>query len=51
MFYSECLHYISDCVFLLLAHNAIVKVKNVQGWSPLAEAVSFGDRQISKFVK
>uniref|UniRef100_T1J1L4 Ankyrin repeat domain-containing protein n=1 Tax=Strigamia maritima TaxID=126957 RepID=T1J1L4_STRMM len=34
-----------DCVHLLLAHGAPVKVKNAQGWSPLAEAISYGDRQ------
>ena len=39
-----------DCVLLLLAHGATVKVKNSQGWTPLAEAVSYGDRQISKIL-
>uniref|UniRef100_A0A3B3Z943 Ankyrin repeat domain-containing protein n=1 Tax=Periophthalmus magnuspinnatus TaxID=409849 RepID=A0A3B3Z943_9GOBI len=39
MFFAECAH-------LLLAHNAPVKVKNAQGWSPLAEAISYGDRQM-----
>ncbi|KAH7935694.1 hypothetical protein HPB52_012602 [Rhipicephalus sanguineus] len=34
-----------ECVQLLLAHNAPVKVKNSQGWNCLAEAVSYGDRQ------
>ncbi|XP_042911005.1 ankyrin repeat domain-containing protein 13C-A isoform X2 [Parasteatoda tepidariorum] len=34
-----------DIVQLLLSHNAPVKVKNNLGWSPLAEAISFGDRQ------
>ncbi|XP_014679124.1 PREDICTED: ankyrin repeat domain-containing protein 13C-like [Priapulus caudatus] len=34
-----------ECVHLLLAHNAPVKIKNSQGWSPLAEAISYGDRQ------
>jgi len=38
-----------DCVLLLLAHGATIKIKNTQGWSPLAEAVSYGDRQISWF--
>ncbi|KAI1290069.1 Ankyrin repeat domain-containing protein 13C [Halotydeus destructor] len=33
-----------ECVQLLLAHGASVKVKNNQGWSPLAEAISYGDR-------
>lgn len=39
---------ITECAHLLLAHNAPVKVKNAQGWSPLAEAISYGDRQMSK---
>lgn len=26
-----------------------MKVKNLQGWSPLAESISYGDRQTSKF--
>ncbi|XP_065207679.1 ankyrin repeat domain-containing protein 13C [Planococcus citri] len=34
-----------ECVHLLLAHNAPVKVKNLAGWSPLSEAISYGDRQ------
>lgn len=34
-----------ECVQLLLAHGAPVKLKNTAGWSPLAEAVSFGERQ------
>lgn len=41
---------ISDIVQLLLAHNAPVKVKNLNGWTPLAEAVSYGDRITSMFV-
>ncbi|XP_023954986.1 ankyrin repeat domain-containing protein 13C [Bicyclus anynana] len=41
-----------ECVQLLLAHGAPVKVKNFAGWSPLAEAVSYGDRQtISSLVR
>ena len=40
--------YFPECALLLLAHNAPVKIKNAQGWSPLAEAISFGDRQLSK---
>nr|XP_057922468.1 ankyrin repeat domain-containing protein 13C-like isoform X2 [Doryrhamphus excisus] len=35
-----------ECALLLLAHNAPVKIKNIQGWSPLAEAISYGDRQM-----
>lgn len=38
----------SECALLLLAHNAPVKIKNAQGWSPLAEAISYGDRQMSE---
>ena len=37
-----------ECVQLLLAHGAPVKVKNALGWTPLAEAISLGDRQTSK---
>lgn len=33
-----------DCVQQLLKHDAPVKVKNIAGWSPLAEAISYGDR-------
>ncbi|KAI5642251.1 hypothetical protein NE865_05613 [Phthorimaea operculella] len=41
-----------ECVQLLLAHGAPVKVKNLGGWSPLAEAISYGDRQtISSLVR
>ncbi|KAK0183172.1 hypothetical protein PV327_001239 [Microctonus hyperodae] len=41
-----------ECVQLLLAHGAPVKVKNLAGWSPLAEAISYGDRQtISLLVR
>ncbi|XP_037951804.1 ankyrin repeat domain-containing protein 13C [Teleopsis dalmanni] len=34
-----------QCIHALLAHNAPVKIKNNDGWSPLAEAISYGDRQ------
>ncbi|KAL8610585.1 Ankyrin repeat domain-containing protein 13C [Nucella lapillus] len=34
-----------ECVHLLLAHNAPVKMKNLMGWTPLAEAISYGNRQ------
>ena len=37
-----------ECIQLLLAHSAPVKCKNLQGWSPLAEAISYGDRQTSE---
>lgn len=43
-----CFNFLSECALLLLAHNAPVKIKNAQGWSPLAEAISYGDRQMSK---
>lgn len=53
LFYSEVLElnaFLSQKEFthLLLAHGALVKVKNLDGWSPLAEAISYGDRQTSK---
>ena len=44
------LFFVLECVYLLLAHGAPVKVKNNLGWSPLAEAISYGDRQISKLM-
>ena len=34
-----------EAVQLLLHHGAPVKHKNGQGWSPLAEAISYGERQ------
>lgn len=34
-----------ECVQILLAHGAPVKAKNCLGWSTLAEAISYGDRQ------
>jgi len=40
-----------DCLHLLLAHNAPVKIKNSLGWNPLAEAISCGDRQTSWVTK
>lgn len=33
-----------------MAHGVPVKVKNLAGWSPLAEAISYGDRQTSKQI-
>ena len=44
---NKILNKISGSVQLLLAHGAPVKVKNLAGWSPLAEAISYGDRQTS----
>lgn len=38
----------AECVHLLLAHNAPVKMKNLLGWTPLAEAISYGNRQTSE---
>ena len=37
-----------ECAQLLVAHGAGIKVKNLQGWTPVAEAVSYGDRETSK---
>ena len=36
-----------DCVQVLLSHGAGIKLKNAQGWTPVAEAVSYGDRETS----
>lgn len=35
---------------LLLKNNATVNVKNVNGWTPLAEAISRGDRAIIELI-
>lgn len=42
--------YFSECVQLLLKHDAPVKVKNGLGWTVLAEAVSYGNRPTSKSI-
>ncbi|CAG0918024.1 unnamed protein product [Notodromas monacha] len=39
-----------DAVELLLAHKAPAKLKNAQGWSALAESVSYGDRDLISVV-
>ena len=41
MFYTEI-------VDELLDHDAIVKTKNTDGWIPLDEAVSYGNREMSE---
>lgn len=38
------------CAYLLASHGAPVKIKNLAGWSPLAEAISYGDRQTIAFL-
>ncbi|KAM7342078.1 ankyrin repeat domain-containing protein 13C [Cochliomyia hominivorax] len=41
-----------ECIDLLLQHNATVKIKNNEGWTVLAEAISYGDRDtISTLLK
>lgn len=39
-----------DCVEVLLNHSAQTTIKNSQGWTSIAEAVSFGNREIGKFI-
>nr|CAB3221745.1 ankyrin repeat domain-containing protein 13C-like [Phallusia mammillata] len=34
-----------ECVQILLKHNHTVNVKNIYGWTPLHESISYGDRQ------
>lgn len=43
-------YFFSETTALLLLYNSPVKVKNSEGWNCLQEAISYGDRQISKFV-
>jgi len=40
---------VAEIVALLLDRGAPIKVKNALGWSPMSEAISYGDRQISMF--
>ncbi|EFP09057.1 hypothetical protein GCK72_003906 [Caenorhabditis remanei] len=35
-----------EAIAILLANNAPVRIKNIDGWNPLMESVSYGDRQI-----
>ena len=35
---------------LLLDHNGPVKSKNIEGWSTLSEAISYGDRDTSQLI-
>lgn len=40
------LFYYTECVQVLLAYDAPVNIKNLQGQTPLNEAISFGNREI-----
>ena len=37
-----------DVIEALLEHGALVKEKNCLGWTPLDEALSYGNRETSK---
>lgn len=39
-----------EFVCILLKHNATVNIKNSSGWTPLAEAISFGNRQLIEVI-
>jgi ankyrin repeat domain-containing protein 13 len=39
-----------ECICLLLKNNATVNVKNANGWTALAEAISRGDRAIIELI-
>lgn len=39
-----------ECAKVLFAHHAPVKVKNKNGWTPMHEAISYGDRPTSTFL-
>lgn len=47
---SHCLSMVTECVQLLLAHDAAVDVKNLQGQTPLNEAISYGCRPTSTYL-
>ena len=38
-----------DCLQCLVRNKADANVKNLKGWTPLAETVSYGSRTASKF--
>ena len=40
-----------EIVDVLLKHDALVKTKNSDGWIPLDEAVSYGNREMSKTTR
>jgi hypothetical protein len=46
----DSLFRILECVQILLSRGAPVKAKNLQGWSSLAEAISYGDRPTSMYT-
>ena len=37
-----------EIVDVLLDHDALVKAKNADGWIPLDEAISYGNREMSE---
>ncbi|CAG9798575.1 unnamed protein product [Chironomus riparius] len=39
-----------ECVCILLKHNATVNIKNCNGWTPLSEAISYGNRQMIEVI-
>ena len=45
------LFYFPDTVQLLLSRDAPIKSRNAAGWTPLDEAISYGDRAMSECLK
>ena len=44
-----CVRARADIIHLLLASGARVKEKNMCGWTPIDEAISLGNRNISEY--
>ena len=44
------LGFYAEIVTELISHGATVKEKNLLGWTPLDEAISYGDRNMSESV-
>ena len=46
-YYTSAVLYL-EIVDLLLKHDAMLKIKNSDGWIPLDEAISYGNREMSE---
>lgn len=49
MLYPPSPHTHTEVIELLLEHGAPVKEKNTLGWTPLDEALSYGNKDTSEF--
>lgn len=45
---NRIFYFFKDFINELLKRNAPIKIKNSEGWTPLEEAISYGDRSTSE---